>query len=70
VNRKRAEKDLGQLEVYVIDVIASELEDVASDEGVTMKDLTGREDEKELKELKMGSTAIRQWIKNHGAGDV
>lgn len=66
VNRKRSEKGLGQLDVFAIDVIASELDEVASAEGVATRDLTGKADEKELKELKMGSTAIRQWIKDHG----
>lgn len=69
VNRKRAEKAFDQLEVFVIDVIASELEGAGDGEGVTTMDLTGSKDEKELKELKMGSTAIRQWIRDHGEAD-
>lgn len=68
VNHKRQEKGLGQLDIHVIDVIASgqvETEvDCVVGGGIT-KDLSGEEDEGRLKELKMGSTAIRQWIKDH-----
>jgi pantetheine-phosphate adenylyltransferase len=71
VNKKRKEKGLGQLDVWVIDVIAAEpntreSEDVKGYEGgVKIRDLRHVEDEAELKNLKMGSTAIRQWIKDH-----
>lgn len=71
VNRKRQEKGLGELEVYVIDVIASTLHEeemmstAEGEGGGIAKDLSGVEDEGRLKELKMGSTAIRQWIKDH-----
>lgn len=91
INKLRREKGLRELEVFVIDVIASTLdgaegagpggtavepvdpegeEDVeragkihvrVGDEVRTL-DLSGEADEKRLKELKMGSTAIRQWI--------
>lgn len=118
VNRVRREGGLGELEVFVIDVIASEggvpytvyhdeeSESESDGEGEqggcrtagtqsadrteadsrnprqrirmqkarlpntntdVARDLTGVHDEKTLKELKMGSTAIRQWIKDHGA---
>ena len=36
------------------------------EEEVRTIDLSGQTDEKKLKELKMGSTAIRQWIAEHG----
>lgn len=54
VNNVRAEKGLNSLEMFIIDVIAA-----------AKKDLQGEEDEKRLKELKMGSTGIRQWILDH-----
>lgn len=67
VNKKRKEKGLGKLDVWVIDVIAAEptIGDSSEKEGVKSRDLSNVDDEKELKELKMGSTAIRQWIKDH-----
>lgn len=55
VNRVRREKELGELELFVVDVIAAD----------ERRDLTGEKDEGRLKELKMGSTGIRQWIRNH-----
>ncbi|KAK4688641.1 pantetheine-phosphate adenylyltransferase, partial [Tremellales sp. Uapishka_1] len=61
VNRLRGEKQLPALELFVIDVISSNL--VSETEAETV-DLTEEEDER-LKELKMGSTAIRQWIREH-----
>ena len=69
VNTKRQEKGLGQLDVFVIDVIAStpheeEMMAQETEQGV-MHELSQEEDEGKLKELKMGSTAIRQWIKDH-----
>jgi len=66
VNIKRKEKGLGELEVFVIDVIAAD--PIVGGEGAGAgvgEGLKGVEDEKELKELKMGSTAIRQWIRDH-----
>ena len=67
VNQKRKEKGLGILDVWVIDVIAAEpnIGDSSEGGGVKSRDLSNVDDEKELKELKMGSTAIRQWIKDH-----
>lgn len=72
INTLRQEKSLGILRVFVIDVIASTLDGMDVPEGlagdgrgadeVKTVDLSGEEDEKRLKELKMGSTAIRQWI--------
>jgi pantetheine-phosphate adenylyltransferase len=84
VNRERKKGNLGVLQMFVIDVIASEQEEIvgqeekdlrerAAGEGGEMKrsrDLSQVEDEGKLKELKMGSTAIRQWIKDgEGKGD-
>ena len=67
VNNKRKEKGLGSLDVWVIDVIAAEpiIGDSVEKGDVKSRDLSNVDDEKELKELKMGSTAIRQWIKDH-----
>jgi pantetheine-phosphate adenylyltransferase len=94
INKLRREKNLPELRIFVIDVIASTLhtgdddtgdaevsariEEVVGDkdDGMERKgkvrvkvgdevktlDLSGERDEKRLKELKMGSTAIRQWI--------
>ncbi|KAK6902893.1 hypothetical protein I203_108153 [Kwoniella mangroviensis CBS 8507] len=56
VNTKREEKGLGELEIFVVDVIADKQD---------LK-LGGVEDEGELKELKMGSTGIRKWIMENG----
>jgi pantetheine-phosphate adenylyltransferase len=60
VNDTRRRKGFQELEVFVIDVIASRLDEES--EGVRTVDLSGERDEKRLKELKMGSTAIRQWL--------
>jgi len=76
VNKKRKEKGLGELDVWVIDVIAaaaaaepngegSGVEGNGGDAGIKTRDLSHVDDEGELKVLKMGSTAIRQWIKDH-----
>jgi pantetheine-phosphate adenylyltransferase len=72
VNKKRKEKGLGSLDVWVIDVIAAEPGIAQSGEnnqravgGIKIRDLNHVDDEGELKDLKMGSTAIRQWIKDH-----
>jgi pantetheine-phosphate adenylyltransferase len=72
VNKKRKEKGLGSLDVWVIDVIAAEpgiAQSSERDQGVEgrikIRDLNHVDDEGELKDLKMGSTAIRQWIKDH-----
>lgn len=83
VNKKRREGGLGELDIWVIDVIAAEPEpDSASpagrEQGISLgdkssgdlatiktRDLTLETDEGKLKALKMGSTAIRQWIKDH-----
>ena len=71
VNEKREEKGLGKLDVWVIDVIAAEPSIAPSEKdqgdlrGIKTRDLSHVDDEGELKELKMGSTAIRQWIKDH-----
>lgn len=59
VNTKRRQQGLGELQVFVIDVIASDL-DIQGQEAITRE-----VDEGKLKEMKMGSTAIRQWIKDH-----
>lgn len=64
VNKRREEKDLPGLELFVIDVIASTLQ---NDDNMKTLDLSGEMDEKKLKELKMGSTGIRQWIAEHGS---
>ncbi|WVQ70127.1 uncharacterized protein L199_008352 [Kwoniella botswanensis] len=56
VNTKRKEKGLGELEIFVVDVIADKQD---------LK-LGGVQDEGELKELKMGSTGIRKWIMENG----
>jgi pantetheine-phosphate adenylyltransferase len=72
VNKKRKEKGLGKLDVWVIDVIAAEPgiaqsseKDQGAEGGIKIRDLNHVDDEGELKDLKMGSTAIRQWIKDH-----
>jgi pantetheine-phosphate adenylyltransferase len=72
VNKKRKERGLGKLDVWVIDVIAAEPGIAQSSEnnqgiegGIKIRDLNHVDDEGELKDLKMGSTAIRQWIKDH-----
>jgi pantetheine-phosphate adenylyltransferase len=81
VNKVRKEKGLGELELFIIDVIASNLvEGVESSTiavesrtpsmGVKTVDLSEETDEKRLKDLKMGSTAIRQWLASRtGAND-
>ncbi|KAK8869854.1 hypothetical protein IAR55_000422 [Kwoniella newhampshirensis] len=56
VNRVRKEQGLGELELYIVDVIADK-------EGV---ELGEEREEGKLTELKMGSTGIRGWIKEHG----
>ena len=78
VNELRKEKGLSTLDMFVINVIASKLdiEREESDNDTTLKlkigdeirtlDLSGEKDENRLKQLKMGSTAIRQWIAEHG----
>jgi phosphopantetheine adenylyltransferase len=87
VNQKRREGGLGELEVWVIDVIAASAPATAAEgegegESTTAtieageqgtrtgaiplhEHLKGEQDESKLKDLKMGSTAIRQWIKDH-----
>ncbi|CAD6569545.1 MAG: hypothetical protein TREMPRED_005290 [Tremellales sp. Tagirdzhanova-0007] len=55
VKRVRRERGLPPLEIYVMDVISFRDE----------TDLTGEVDETKLKRLKMGSTGIRQWLKDH-----
>ena len=62
VNKKRREGGLGELDIWVIDVIAAE---PVEGSGIKTHDLTTETDEGKLKALKMGSTAIRQWIKDH-----
>lgn len=59
VNRVRREKGLNTLETLCVDVISSTVVDDSGD-GLTTLDLTKVEDS-ELKELKLGSTAIRSW---------
>lgn len=61
VNARRKENKLPKLELFVIDVIASTIQH----ENSKILDLSGEMDEKKLKELKMGSTGIRQWIAEH-----
>ncbi|ORX39841.1 hypothetical protein BD324DRAFT_678928 [Kockovaella imperatae] len=58
VNDLRKGKQLPELKVYIVDVISSE-------HHAGRRDLSKVEDEAVLKELKMGSTGIRQWIKDH-----
>jgi len=62
VNKKRREGGLGELDIWVINVIAAE---PVEGSGIETHDLTTETDEGKLKALKMGSTAIRQWIKDH-----
>jgi phosphopantetheine adenylyltransferase len=67
VNSTRSDKRLSQLEVFVIDVISSDLHTghygaAAGEVEGLAKDLRDVMDEGRLKEVKMGSTAIRQWI--------
>lgn len=64
VNKLRADKGLPQLEVYTIEVIGAQLNDIATggSEGPTTQDLRGVMDESELKAVKMGSSGIRQWL--------
>jgi len=83
VNNKRKQNGLGELDVWVIDVIAAESvsggggddDDVeggsiqkGSGNSIKTRDLSDVDDEGELKAMKMGSTAIRQWIKDHPSG--
>lgn len=56
VNRTRKEKALGELEIFVIDVISG------TTDGFVVEDLKGVLDEGELKKRKLGSTGIRQWL--------
>lgn len=57
VNKVRKEKNLGQLDILCIDVISSI---VAEEAGTTVN--LSEADGDQLKELKMGSTAIRGWL--------
>lgn len=57
VNKVRKEKGLGELEILCIDVISS----IVAEEAGTTVNLSDA-DAEQLKELKMGSTAIRGWI--------
>jgi pantetheine-phosphate adenylyltransferase len=70
VNRKRREEGLSELELFVIDVISSDLDHGDGSEMVegVVRDLRDVTSESRLKEVKMGSTAIRQWIKDHEPG--
>ena len=65
VNTLRKEEGLPQLEVFVVDVIAAEVSATDAKGGSGSRELKGVTDESVLKELKMGSTGIRQWIKDH-----
>ncbi|WWD15869.1 hypothetical protein CI109_100293 [Kwoniella shandongensis] len=58
VNKIRKEKNLEELELYVVDVIADK-------EGL---ELGEEREEGKLKELKMGSTGIRTWLKEKENG--
>ena len=69
VNTLRKEKGLPQLEVFVVDVIAAEVSATDAKGGSGSRDLKGVTDESVLKELKMGSTGIRHWIKDHPKED-
>lgn len=67
VNRIRREKGLGELDMFVVNVISSR---VTNDDTFSIVDLVGADDG-QLKELKMGSTAIRGWMdKNKGEGEA
>ncbi len=80
VNRVRKEKGLPRLEMFIIDVISHTLEEMEREDDdmtrpetrntstVRTLDLTGETDEGRLKDLKMGSTAIRQWIADRREG--
>lgn len=57
VNKVRKEKNLGELDILCIDVISS----IVAEEAGTTVNLSDA-DAEQLKELKMGSTAIRGWI--------
>jgi pantetheine-phosphate adenylyltransferase len=76
VNSTRLDKRLSRLEVFVIDVISSDLHTghygaAAGEVEGLAKDLRDVMDEGRLKEVKMGSTAIRQWIADgEGRGEA
>lgn len=63
VNRVRAEKGLGILDILSVDVISSTVATHGEDVLHTV-DL-GEVDDADLKNLKMGSTGIREWIATH-----
>jgi pantetheine-phosphate adenylyltransferase len=74
VNSTRSDERLSQLEVFVIDVISSDLHTghygaAAGEVEGLAKDLRDVMDEGKLKEVKMGSTAIRQWIADGAGGE-
>nr|ODN99641.1 pantetheine-phosphate adenylyltransferase [Cryptococcus depauperatus CBS 7855] len=58
INNVRRESGLGELELFVVDVIA----------GMDEIDLKSETDEEKLKKLKMGSTGVRKWIEKNGSG--
>lgn len=63
VNRVRSEKGLGALDILSVDVISST---VASDGDDVLHTVDlGEVDDAQLKNLKMGSTAIREWMAAH-----
>ena len=63
VNRVRREKGLGTLDIYSVAVIASAVNENRNTNGFSTRDLSDADDA-QLKELKMGSTAIREWMAN------
>lgn len=63
VLKVRKEKELPPLEIFTIDVLSSQISNAGRDG--SSKDLKDVTDEKVLKEVKMGSTGIRQWIADH-----
>ncbi|WVF72234.1 hypothetical protein IAT40_007046 [Kwoniella sp. CBS 6097] len=81
VNITRKEKGLGELDLWIVDVIGmpppstnqgNDVETITINGGVGLEglDLDGVDDEKLIKEMKMGSTGIRRWIAEHSHNDA
>ena len=69
VQALRKEKGLSELEVFTIDVIGS-MDDLSEKgEAKGTHGFADDTDEQVLKDLKMGSSAIRQWITDHHASE-